>query len=161
MSLLQCENCHPDGGKTHYAPPNSQPQQNEDQYAFCHKRNRFWHLAERHPGQLLKMALAHINTAAPCTQGLSEERVLMAPSFLSPTRNDGEWMLNGTLCSSGINGPGSTQKHVSGGTYLQVTSLQLRFCHTLFCFKSLRVANCGFSWILTSWPQEKPVTLSI
>lgn len=36
-------------------------EQNEDQYSFCHKANRFWHLAECHAGLLLKMALAHIN----------------------------------------------------------------------------------------------------
>lgn len=38
-------------------------EQNEDQYGFCHKANRFWHLAECHGVQLLKMALAHINIA--------------------------------------------------------------------------------------------------
>lgn len=36
-------------------------EQNEDQYGFCREANRFWHLAECHAGQLLKMALAHIN----------------------------------------------------------------------------------------------------
>lgn len=38
-------------------------EQNEDQYGLCHEANPFWHLAECHAGQLVKMALAHINIA--------------------------------------------------------------------------------------------------
>lgn len=59
----QCDNCHSEARETMKDSFFLRRDRSriEIDTVFCHEANRFWHLAECHAGQLLKMALAHIN----------------------------------------------------------------------------------------------------